>query len=197
MRRIRTVLLAIILSGAGPWGCLMDQRVVSEKPISMNHPVRINSEDPVLRSVICEVVDCWEGANREIDVSIEIGSVSRDIARNTVYSLAGLTLPLLVSSSAEVGFHVEIAGDKNVSSRTLQSTGRVGMWAVVPVYAGLFGTLIGSAISRDLHPEHLRTNCLENHDEYDCKCYGIFLKNAVGEVRYEMAEMLDNDSETL
>ncbi len=149
--------------------------------------IRIHTEDPVLKDILCDAINCSDIASRQVSINISIEQEDSGIIQNSIYSLVGLTLPLIVTQSARASFKVEDSMQPEID-RIVISRGKIMHYAIMPVFAGLAGTLIGSAIEPRDFLAKSRGKCLLEKDERACTIYKEFLKNALEPIRLKLID---------
>jgi hypothetical protein len=126
--------------------------------IDLSRLVMITSPDPVLVELICRRVLCGPGP--VLDIQLHIRETSHDYFRNNGLSLLTLTTGLFVSHSATVDYTLTLDFPPNeVKEGTIHI--RDGYWFVLPFYAGLIGTNLGTLLNGYRDPKHLQTYCLD------------------------------------
>ncbi len=120
--------------------------------------VQITSADPVLVELICERVLCGPGPVLNVDLTIQESSA--DFFRNNGLSLLTLTTGLFVSHSATVDYSITLDLKEHRPQKG-SVTVRYGYWFILPFYAGLAGTNMGTLLNGYRDPVHLRRYCLD------------------------------------
>ncbi len=134
--------------------------------------------------VVCDDEDPTETRDVLV-VSSDVSESSRDYGRNTGYSALSLGTLLLVSSSAKTTYRFELQqGRRTKGSYRVNSRGRIGMWAVLPVLMGLAGTNLGTFFNGDAAPENLRAECAGGNatvdpDRKNCILYEAFQEDSL------------------
>ena len=120
---------------------------------------------------------CYEFNCKIIYIDLEIKNSSIDFFKNLFYSILSLTFGVFVSTSADIDYKISILDPfhKVSNSFEIQSKGKIGMWAVLPIYAGTIATVGGTVLNTYRMPNLLQKECgnfthnkmnLENCDEY-------------------------------
>ncbi len=101
-----------------------------------------------------------------------------DLWENSKQSLRYGTTGLRISRSSRVAF--EVTAERGVKSyRGLWTEhGRVGVYAYLPVYTGLVGTMLGSTLDGALSGALLETEC-HRGDEKACAQYAVLLEDSL------------------
>ena len=108
-----------------------------------------------------------KGRGYELVVSAEIYDSSLDLLQNALFSLLSMTTYAAVSSSAQIKLNYTFFyNGRRVASETHVTTGRIGSWAVLPPWAGLMATLMGTALNSYRLPENLKAACF-NENVFD------------------------------
>jgi hypothetical protein len=103
----------------------------------------------------CRVDDCIQ-----ISLTSKINSSSSDFFRSVGYSLLSLSFGTLVTTSGEMEFAYSM-NEKNAKTIDwkINSQGRIGMWAILPFYAGLIATIGGTSLNTYRKPSNLHQVC--------------------------------------
>lgn len=143
--------LSIVLSCQTP-------ELKPEPEPDLSRPVQITSADSMLVELICRRVLCGPGP--VLDIHLEIKETSHDLFRNNGFSLLTLTTGLFISHSATVDYAMTLdLNPTRINEGTLHV--RDGYWFVLPFYAGLAGTNMGTILNGYRDPKHLRRYCLD------------------------------------
>ena len=96
-----------------------------------------------------------------VNISSSVKEPSSDLFRNLGLSLMFLTLYGSITNSAKVEYQVDIKNInyKQINSFKHESLGRVGLWLVLPIYAGLISTVGGTALNTYRRPDKLKNIC--------------------------------------
>ena len=161
--------------------------------------ISVFSPDPLAADTLCSslkkttyfnVVRCnppeETASDFTIDLETRVLSSSSDLGRNLGYSLATLTTLLLVSTSGEMEYAVTLRrGDSVIKRFSLLSEGRIGMWAIQPLWTGFFGSLFGTILNGDKLPDRLQLNCLQppvRTASESCSAYQDFITDSFAKV---------------
>ena len=177
-------------------------------------PIAVHAPDPVMRKLMCEqleqsltlrpytcVVEPSEEKVPRLTVGIELRDPQLDYGRNLGWSTVTAGMLLLVTSSATLvySFTLEVPG---APTRTLhtQSTGRIGLWIVLPPPKGWLGTFLGTLVNSSGTPDQLRDSCISlkvPKDERiaDCQLYRLFLANSLNQIWPQLQTALFADSD--
>jgi hypothetical protein len=120
---------------------------------------------------------CYEFNCKIIYLDLEIKNSSIDFLKNLSYSILSLTFGVFVSTSADVDYKINIIDPLHKVSHSFEihSKGKIGMWAILPIYAGTIATVGGTVLNTYRMPNLLQNECgsfmnkkidLENCDEY-------------------------------
>ena len=192
------------------------------------HSIRVISNDPVAAEVFCESLQAtgyfhnvycqshmsadptrdekWlPVSDYSLRINAKVKDSSHDYLRNSAYSLLTITTLVMVSSSAETSFNLEFRDNRNIDNQkksrslNLKSRGRIGMWAVIPLYTGFAGTTLGTILNSYRLPERVRVNCFRAlsdrqvsapRDKPACKEYETFLRDSYSGVRLDFWQAL-------
>ncbi len=135
------------------------------------------SEDPMLLKVVCERIACKPESPFKYSLTIDIEEESNDVFRNTLYSLAGLGLPLIVSRSARARLH--FVSSRGGEEKTLVVNGRICYYFFLPAPTGLIGTWIGSALEAGNTIKSSRRECLLKQSSSPCERYMNYLRDSI------------------
>lgn len=194
-------------------GCSFKPRKLPRFPkyIGAKHSIRVISSDPIVRSQVClalhqtslfSKIICEDSYSLKTDYTLSVEALihgsSLDYAENARISLLTLGTLLLVSSSADIDYHFELFHqNRKIDRFNFRSRGRVGMWAVLPVLMGFFGTSFGTFFNWDGHPEKLKQLCLAKDDNPDysekiCRLYKEFQQDGLAQVWEKIRQRTKN-----
>ncbi len=179
------------------------------RPYTASFPLRVLSTDPVAERVVRESV-LQAGAFRAgwsvcrigpavLGVETRIVDPSLDYFRNAALSLASLTTGLVVSVSAKTRYRFTLECPARGEIRrefVLESRGRVGMWAVLPLYTGFLGTHMGTLLNGYRRPDRLKAACLRGErtgslsPQEACLEYEAFLRSGFRSLRLPLLREL-------
>lgn len=171
----------------------------------------VRSPDPVAGRILCEslatsglfsAIYCLPESDirgdYEIDIVAEIRESSTDFVRNAGLSLLTLTTMLRLTTSGTTEFHFHTLTSGGISRHhVLRGKGRIGSWLILPLYAGLIGTSLGSVINDYREPQRLQSRCLGNRragrirpGSDACREYKEYLRDSFSRVRENLGDII-------
>lgn len=157
-------------------GITLNDVSISERNELFNKTISVHSTDKVAAVIVCDSIrrskyfkDVYCQTEREQEkysdydlfVTTKINNPSLDYGRNVALSLASLTTYAAVSVSADTDFFLTVRRkNRLIYEKRHSSRARIGMWAILPVWAGFFGTTIGTVLNSHKHPVRMQRECL-------------------------------------
>ena len=208
---VRCILIGFVILQAFA-GCLAPLQTISPPPASRKHGalLLVSSHDPAVQEILIRFLRGTGGFravyaknagtpapnNAEVfylHADFLLQEPGQDLERNIKHSLKTLTLALRVSSSGLGRFRFTLNSGKNPASKKsffLESRGRIGMWALLPPYAGFLGTILGTYFNSYRRPDRLQRECLNAPDpelfgNSACRDYKRFLNSVFGAVHLD------------
>ncbi len=177
-------------------------------------PIIVQTANPVIHGLICEqleqsltirpytcVVEPSDEKVQRLTVEIELSDSQLDFGRNLGFSTVTAGTLLLVTSSARVdySFTLEVPGVPTKKLNT-HSTGRIGLWFILPPPKGLIFTSVGTLFNSSGAPDMLQDTCFSGNvskDERkaDCRLYRLFLSDSLNQIWHQLQTALFTDSE--
>ena len=111
-----------------------------------------------------------------VHVQGEIRRDRSDWYTNSVRSLRYATTAARISRRSDLVLHVEASRGAESYRGLWTASGRVGVYAYLPLYTGLVGTLLGATLDRSFSAETLARRCRSGEREA-CNHYDDFLED--------------------
>ena len=182
------------------------------------HVIQIFSNDLWLQEVMCQnsvdvpgpvAVICAENSaasiQQSIKATVKVYNSDNVMLGDVFLSLMAVTCYLQISKQAFIQFEFDVqSADGHISHYTDFAAAQTGVWAVLPLYAGLGGTILGHLLNDDLSPESLHSVCMERSPSHsllddECIAYRLLLEDAYSKIgsRFQSFLLKDKNNQAL
>ncbi len=212
------ILLIVLLTS-----CRYNEPFVWTKPNNIQsienvNSLQLTSNNPFLNKRIClRLIEAGIDMNCETNQSTRIGKKnikvhiestvknrSNDFFRNVGISFLTLSFGAIITHSADFEYTVHFPVNKDNMEKpdlVFYSTGRDGMYAILPFYLGLASTIVGTVLNNYRNVDSLENYCLrepitkkveilEQDKETFCKDLEMFHSNALNGVDKKIAQSI-------
>ncbi|MBI3396108.1 MAG: hypothetical protein HY042_09765 [Spirochaetia bacterium] len=162
--------------------------------------VALQASDPVLKEEICSYVfetsraRCEDGRDiPALALTLDVRPSHPELIRSVFLSVATLTTGVFVLRSAPAVIQVQrLPKRAGREPSTLVTQGRIGLYAFLPLYAGLIATAGGGMALKPQEPADFQSRCAGGGDAKACERYRGYIRSVLDFSGSELSRTLQS-----